>query len=74
MIKHLNGDIWSPFENDISKKDIEYAHINNIKVVPWGSIEYIKQDVNDKKIKQLIEWNVDGIITDRPDIVINLLH
>ena len=47
---------------------------NNIKVVPWSNIEYIKQDINEKKIKELIEWKVDVIITDRPDIVYKLLY
>lgn len=74
IITQLQGDIWCPFENDIKKQDIEYAHNNNIKVVPWSNIEYIKQDINEKKIKELIDWKVDGIITDRPDIVYNLLY
>ena len=68
MIKHLNGDIWCPYENDISKYDIEYAHHNNIKVVVWSSIEYSKKDINIEKMKELIDWSIDGIITDRPDI------
>ena len=74
MIKQFNGDVWCPYEGDINKNDIEYAHNNNIKVVPWSCIEYIKQDINETKTKELIEWNVDGIITDRPDKVYKLLN
>lgn len=74
MIKQLDGNIWCPFENDINQPDIEYAHKNNIKVVVWNSIEYSKKDINIEKMKELIEWKVDGIITDRPDIVYKLLH
>ena len=73
MIKQLDGNIWCPFENDINQPDIEYAHQNNIKVVVWSSIEYSKKDINIEKMKELIEWKVDGIITDRPDILYQLL-
>lgn len=74
MIKHLNGNIWCPYEGDITITDIEYAHHNNIKVVVWSSIEYSKKDINIEKMRELIDWNVDGIITDRPDKVYKLLN
>lgn len=74
MINHFNGDIWCPYENDITRTDIEYAHHNKIKVVVWSSIEYSRKDINIEKMKQLLEWKVDGIISDRPDIIYQLLY
>ena len=45
---------------------IREAHTKNIRVEPWT--------VNDPELmKQYIEWGVDGIITDRPDLLIEVL-
>lgn len=45
---------------------IREAHRKNIKVEPWT--------VDDPALmRQYIEWGVDGIITDRPDLMVELL-
>lgn len=45
---------------------IREAHAKNLHVEPWT--------VNDPELmKQYIEWGVDGIITDRPDLMIEVL-
>jgi len=45
---------------------IREAHAKNLHVEPWT--------VNDPELmKQYIEWGVDGIITDRPDLMIEAL-
>lgn len=45
---------------------IREAHAKNIHVEPWT--------VNDPELmKQYIEWGVDGIITDRPDLLLEVL-
>ena len=45
---------------------IREAHTKNVKVEPWT--------VDDPALmKQYIEWGVDGIITDRPDLMLKLL-
>jgi glycerophosphoryl diester phosphodiesterase len=50
----------------MTERFIREAHARNIKVEPWT--------VNDPELmKQYIEWGVDGIITDRPDLMIELL-
>jgi len=50
----------------ITERFIREAHAKNIKVEPWT--------VNDPELmKQYIEWGVDGIITDRPDLMIEVL-
>jgi glycerophosphoryl diester phosphodiesterase len=45
---------------------VKAAHERNLAVEPWT--------INDAEtMKKLIEWGVDGIITDRPDIMLDLL-
>ena len=46
---------------------IREAHAKNIKVEPWT--------VDDPELmKRYIEWGVDGIMTDRPDLMIEVLN
>ncbi len=45
---------------------IQAAHERNLAVEPWT--------INDEAtMKKLIEWGVDGIITDRPDLMLKVL-
>ena len=51
----------------MTERFLREAHAKNIKVEPWT--------VNDPKlIKQYIEWGVNGIITDRPDLMVEVLR
>jgi glycerophosphoryl diester phosphodiesterase len=50
----------------MTKRFIREAHAKNVKVEPWT--------VDDPVLmKQYVEWGVDGIITDRPDLMIGVL-
>ena len=50
----------------MTQRFIREAHRKNIKVEPWT--------VDDPALmRQYIEWGVDGIITDRPDLMVELL-
>jgi len=51
----------------MTKRFIRESHAKNIHVEPWT--------VNDPELmRQYIEWGVDGIITDRPDLMIEILE
>ena len=51
----------------MTERFVREAHAKNIRVEPWT--------VNDPKLmRQYIEWGVDGIITDRPDVMIEVLE
>ena len=51
----------------MTERFIREAHAKKIKVEPWT--------VDDPALmKQYIEWGVDGIITDRPDLMIEVLQ
>lgn len=50
----------------MTERFIREAHAKNIRVKPWT--------VDDPELMKLyIEWGVDGIITDRPDIMMEVL-
>lgn len=50
----------------MTERFLREAHAKNIRVEPWT--------VNDPELmRQYIEWGVDGIITDRPDLMVAIL-
>lgn len=51
---------WSPNFNDLSARLVERAREEDLRVIPWTVNE-----VTD--MGRLIDWGVDGIITDYPD-------
>ena len=59
LIKSLEGHVWSSFYRDITKKNVELAHKHGLAVAAWT--------VNrEKDIVRMIDYGVDGIITDYP--------
>lgn len=53
-------EVYSPYHALLSRKDIELCHQEGMKVIPWT--------VNDRdRMEKLVNWGVDGIITDYPD-------
>ena len=62
MVKAAGGSIWSPYFGDIDESKINEAHALGIKVVAWT--------VNEPKdIERMLDWKVDGIISDYPNRV-----
>lgn len=61
-VKAAGGAIWSPLYTDIDDAAVKEAHDLGLKVVVWT--------VNDAKaMADLIGMGVDGIISDRPDLL-----
>ena len=59
IIKSLEGHVWSVFYRDVTKQNIELAHKHGLAVNVWT--------VNrEQDIIRMIEYGVDGIITDYP--------
>jgi glycerophosphoryl diester phosphodiesterase len=58
---------------DLTKSDLDEAHRLGLKVVAWGWPEQEGTEFNYAKNEQLLDWGVDGIITDRPDILRGIL-
>ena len=59
LIASLGGRAWHPYYRDISKKMIDISHEENLTVNVWT--------VNDEDdMLKMIEYGVDGIMTDYP--------
>ncbi len=61
---------WNPEDSlnipIMTKRFIWESHAKNVRVEPWT--------VDDPELmKRYIEWGVDGIITDRPDLMVEIL-
>jgi glycerophosphoryl diester phosphodiesterase len=69
MVKSLGGTFWEPYEKDLTAADVANAHSLGIKVVTWSWTENDGTDFDYQTINNLIDWKIDGIITDRPDIL-----
>jgi len=59
-------EIYSPDYKLVDKELIRAAHARNIQVIPWT--------VNDAdSMRELLAWGVDGLITDYPDLGIEVV-
>ena len=59
IIKSLEGHVWSAFYRDVTKQNVELAHKHGLATYVWT--------VNSEQdIIRMIEYGVDGIITDYP--------
>lgn len=62
MIKAAGGTIWSVFMNDLTEALLAEARSLGLKVLVWT--------VNEPAaMARFLDWKVDGIITDRPDLL-----
>jgi glycerophosphoryl diester phosphodiesterase len=61
-VKDAGGAIWSPYAGDVTPELIAESHGLGLKVVVWTANR--KDD-----IARLIDAGVDGIISDRPDLL-----
>jgi len=62
MVKASRGAIWSPYHPELNAELVKEAQALGLKVIPWT--------VNKTEdMARLIDWGVDGLITDRPDLL-----
>ena len=63
----LGARVWSPHARDLSPSVIAEAHALGLVVIPWT--------VNDPKdMERAIALGIDGLITDRPDLLRQVLQ
>ncbi|TLZ47335.1 MAG: glycerophosphodiester phosphodiesterase [Gammaproteobacteria bacterium] len=61
-VKAAGGKIWSPLFEDVDQQSIREAHELGLRIVVWT--------VNrPEDMARLIDMGVDGIISDRPDVL-----
>lgn len=59
-VKAAGGTVWSPNYRDVTEPLVREAQSLGLKIVPWT--------VNDEaELNKLLDWKVDGIISDYPD-------
>ena len=60
MVKAAGGAVWSPYYAETTRNQVKEAQSLGLKVVVWT--------VNEPAdMRRMIEWGVDGIISDYPD-------
>ncbi|MDM0002989.1 glycerophosphodiester phosphodiesterase [Variovorax sp. J22P240] len=60
MVKAAGGAIWAPNFNDIDAQAVTTAQAQGVQVMPWT--------VNEPAdMGRMLDWKVDGIITDYPN-------
>lgn len=73
MITTLGGKIWGPQDVELTFDLVKEAHQLGLRVVPWSWPEKTGLEIDVSFTKKLISMGIDGIITDRPDVVRGLL-
>lgn len=62
MIRAAGGRIWSCFHGDLDAAKVKEAQALGLQVLAWT--------VNaPRDIARVLDWGVDGIVSDRPDLV-----
>ncbi|MGH8641002.1 MAG: glycerophosphodiester phosphodiesterase [Burkholderiales bacterium] len=62
MVKAAGGAVWSPYLGDLTREAVKEAQALGLKVVVWTAN-------NPAEMRRVIEWGVDGVISDRPDLL-----
>lgn len=66
LVAAAGGTIWSPNHRDLTEATLAEARLLGLTVLPWT--------VNDTPtMERLAGWGVDGMITDRPDLLRGVL-
>jgi glycerophosphoryl diester phosphodiesterase len=66
MVKAMGGFAWEPEDAELKKETLDEAHALGLKVVVWSWPEQLGTAFDEKLVNQMIDWGVDGIITDDP--------
>ncbi len=73
MVKDMGGTCWEPEDVELTKATLDEAHRLGLKVVVWTWPEHIGTAFDAALVSKLIDWGVDGIITDDPGRLISML-
>lgn len=67
LVAAAGGRLWSPHFRDLSQATLKRARLLKLRVIPWT--------VNESAdMERLIDWGVDGLITDYPDRLRTLMQ
>ena len=66
LLKNTSARILSPRHTELRRQDVAAFQARKVRVIPWT--------VNaPSRMRELIAWGVDGIITDRPDLLLEAI-
>lgn len=71
MIKALGGQWWDAEDIEMTRSQLQEAHQLGLKVAIWSWPERTGKAIDIPLVKKLIAMHVDGVITDRPDLIKN---
>jgi glycerophosphoryl diester phosphodiesterase len=57
------GPVWAPDHTRLTRTEVDEAHAVGLSVLPWT----VNQPAD---MRRLIDWGVDGLISDRPDLAL----
>lgn len=66
MVKAAGGAVWSPYYGEVTRENVEEAHQLGLEVVVWTVN-------NEADMRRMIELGVNGIISDYPDLLRQVL-
>jgi len=66
MVKALGGFAWDPEDAELTRESLEEAHRLDLKVVVWSWPERLGTAFDAGLTARMMDWGVDGIITDDP--------
>ncbi len=67
LVKAAGGSVWSPDFTELTSQLVAEAHALGLRVIPWTA-----NDPGD--MARLIGMRIDGLITDRPDLLRGVLQ
>jgi glycerophosphoryl diester phosphodiesterase len=73
MVKALGGFAWEPEDAELTPETLAEAHQLGLKVVVWSWPERLGTTFDAGLVAKLIQWGVDGIITDDPGRLASML-
>jgi glycerophosphoryl diester phosphodiesterase len=57
--------VWAPDHTGLTRRSVEQARALGLSVLPWT----VNRPAD---MQRLIAWDVDGLISDRPDLVLQV--
>lgn len=67
LLEESGASVLAPRRDDLRRVHVEALHARGALVIPWV--------VNDiEEMRRFAEWGVDGLVTDRPDLALELVR
>lgn len=74
LVKQLGGYSYEPEDNELTYENVKLAKKLGLKIFVWNWPEHSGFVYNPELIVKLIDWQIDGFITDKPKDLRELLY